>query len=988
MTTSVHHMDKLEALFTAIREDCPAQTWSCGIQLARANAVTGRQLGDDDIELRIRPAGGAIASTVTLHLLHEEWECSCNNPADTCEHVAGAIIAMRQARTAGSELPVSRTTGSTLTYRLGREGHRIRLDRSVLGPDGEVVPLTVSLEELVNGSAKGSSVVPEPIDLRIDQFLQVRRLASLPGDVLTTLLPLLSEVTELYLEDERIVASNKPVLPRVLLDDSDHGFVLRVEAAPEVTEVLTSGVALCLGKPPLLCPLGETTLTGKKLELLPNVRTFALQHVAELVCEVLPALERRIPVEVRSSKLPPLQRNVRPRVILEVSQQDDRLSVVPSMVYGDPPTARVDDNRLVHLGGPLPIRDRGAEAQQAALLREALDMIVGRQVDAIGPDAMTLARSLHTYQGTIHGDAHRRLYPERALTPRVAIDGVRMELAFDLDNGETPPTQAAPSAVLRAWENGDKLAPLLGGGWAALPEEWLTRLGPQVCDLFAARKADGTVPPAARPALAQLCDDLDQPRPPELARLAPLLDGFEAIPAVTTPADLCVPLRDYQQEGIDWLSFLKTAGLGAILADDMGLGKTLQALCVMTGRCLVVCPTSVMHNWADEIRRFRPRLTFEMYHGSKRALNSTCDITITSYALLRLDVDCLCGVNWKVLVLDETQAIKNPNSQTAQAAFRLPAAFRIALSGTPVENRLDELWSQAHFANPGVLGGLAQFQQRYADPITSGDQDAARRLRQRIRPFVLRRRKLEVAPELPPRTESILYCVLDESERALYDSILLSTRRQVAEQLAAGGGILGAFEALLRLRQVACHRALIEQKGAPPPQLPMSSKIRRLMFVLEQTVASGHKALVFSQWTSFLDLVEPHLNRNSVPFERLDGTTRDRAAVVSRFQDATGPPLMLLSLKAGGVGLNLTAADHVFLLDPWWNPAVEAQAADRAHRIGQDKPVMIYRMVSRDTVEERILELQQRKQELAAAVLSDGTAARGITRDDLLALLQ
>ncbi|MEE2790347.1 MAG: C-terminal helicase domain-containing protein, partial [Acidobacteriota bacterium] len=238
------------------------------------------------------------------------------------------------------------------------------------------------------------------------------------------------------------------------------------------------------------------------------------------------------------------------------------------------------------------------------------------------------------------------------------------------------------------------------------------------------------------------------------------------------------------------------------------------------------------------------------------------------------------------------------------------------------------------------------------------------------------------------RTEAILHCVLDESERALYDSILLSTRREVVKQLEAGGGVMGILEALLRLRQVACHRALVDQTTDPTSEPLMSSKLHRLMLALEDTVAAGHKALIFSQWTRFLDLVEPHLSRCSLPFERLDGKTRDRATVVSRFQATTGPPVMLISLKAGGVGLNLTAADHVFLLDPWWNPATEAQAADRTHRIGQDKPVMIYRMVSRNTVEERILELQQRKQELAAAVLSDGAATTSLTRDDLLMLLQ
>ena len=267
------------------------------------------------------------------------------------------------------------------------------------------------------------------------------------------------------------------------------------------------------------------------------------------------------------------------------------------------------------------------------------------------------------------------------------------------------------------------------------------------------------------------------------------------------------------------------------------------------------------------------------------------------------------------------------------------------------------------------------------------DQAAAARLRERIRPFVLRRMKREVATELPPRTDMVMYVELDEAERVTYDAIRAATQREIVKLLEQGGGVMAALEALLRLRQAACHTALLPGavRGGPAPQT--SSKLERLMDAIGDVVADGHRALVFSQWTSLLDLIEPHLTSSSTRFTRLDGTTVDRAAVVNEFQAEDGPPVMLLSLKAGGTGLNLTAADHVFLVDPWWNPAVEDQAADRAHRIGQDKPVMVYRMVARDTVEERILELQERKRQLANAALSEAGGATSITRDDLLALL-
>jgi len=288
-----------------------------------------------------------------------------------------------------------------------------------------------------------------------------------------------------------------------------------------------------------------------------------------------------------------------------------------------------------------------------------------------------------------------------------------------------------------------------------------------------------------------------------------------------------------------------------------------------------------------------------------------------------------------------------------------------------------------HFANPGLLGGRSDFQERYTDPIANGDPSAGARLRAKIRPFVLRRMKRDVLPELPPRTDMILHVELDEDERNVYDAVRVATKKDVAEKLAHGGGVLAALEALLRLRQAACHRKLV-----PGQEGESSSKIERLLEALEELVSEGHKALVFSQWTSLLNLVEPHLKNAEIAFTRLDGSTRDRAAVVNTFQAEDGPPVMLVSLKAGGTGLNLTAADHVFLLDPWWNPAVEDQAADRAHRIGQDRPVMVYRMVAKDTVEERIFALQERKRALANVALGDADHAGGITKDELLALLE
>jgi SNF2 family DNA or RNA helicase len=491
------------------------------------------------------------------------------------------------------------------------------------------------------------------------------------------------------------------------------------------------------------------------------------------------------------------------------------------------------------------------------------------------------------------------------------------------------------------------------------------------------------LPRAALPELGALCAALDAPMPPDLDKLAPLVRDFAGIPHASLPEGFTATLRHYQEQGHDWLAFLREAGLGGVLADDMGLGKTVQTIAALRGRVLVVCPRSVVYNWGDEIARFRPGLRAALYEGPKRALDRAADVTLTTYAILRLDAEKLAAEEWDAVVLDEAQAIKNETSQTARAAFGLKAKLRLALSGTPIENRLEELWSVMHFANPGLLGGRSDFQERYVGPITNGDSSAIARLRGKIRPFVLRRMKREVLPELPPRTDSVLHVELDDAERAVYDAVRAATKKDVVAKLSEGGSVLAVLEALLRLRQAACHASLV-----PGQTAETSSKVERLLEALVETSADGHKALVFSQWTGFLDLVEPALTAAGIAFERLDGSTRDRAGVVARFQDDAGPPVMLVSLKAGGTGLNLTAADHVFLLDPWWNPAVEDQAADRAHRIGQERPVMVYRMVAKDTVEERIFALQEKKRALADVALGGADHAGGITREDLLALLE
>lgn len=969
--------DAIEALLTLLRKKTPGGRQAVANSLLASGEVTLVRSVEEGAVLSVPVPDWPVPATVELYPDEEEWACDCGG-ADPCAHVFTAALALARSLRDGRPLRATASTRATmrLRYRLEGDGGPLRVLRALVSPDGAVTPLDTPLPDLTLPVSVGDA------DFVLDRIPMVREGTAVPDERLVAVLEALARCEDVRVGDEPVRVSTDPVLPRVVVEAHPKGYALRVERDPTVTGWVARGVVRCgaLVRPVLVAPA-----LGVGWEALPQVRVVPTADVIDFVLETIPALREVAVVDLRV-ELPAVQRNLAPRVELGATLLPHLLTVMPAIVYGSPPCARVEGERLVYLGGAVPVRSRSAEVALVHRLRDELGLLPGVRTDFRGEDVSRFVARLKSWSlGGEGASTAASLFESRALVPRFEARDDGFNLAFELPcepaPAEAPPRRADPSAVLTAWREGLDLVPLTDGTWAPLPAAWLREHGHRVADLLAARRDDGSVPRASLPALGALCDALEHPRPACLDGLRPLLEGFTAVPPARLPDDLRAELRPYQRRGVDWLCFLRDAELGAVLADDMGLGKTLQCLCALRGRALVVTPRSVIDNWASEIRRFRPGLRTSLYHGAERALDPCADVVLTTYATLRLDEGVLGAVAWDVVVLDEAQAIKNPDSQTARAAYALRATWRLALSGTPVENRLDELWSLFHFTNPGLLGGRRDFEDRYARPITDGDAGAAARLRERIKPFVLRRLKREVAPELPPRTEVVIRCALDTRERAVYDAVRAAVQGDVAEALGAGKATLAVLEALLRLRQAACHAGLVPGQVADG-----SSKVTALGEALESAVADGHRALVFSQWTALLDRVEPELRRRAIAFTRLDGTTRDRAQVVAAFQDASGPPVMLVSLKAGGTGLNLTAADHVFLLDPWWNPAVEDQAADRAHRIGQTRPVTVYRLVARDTVEERILALQEQKRSLAVSALDGGDPSATLTRDDLLAL--
>lgn len=484
-------------------------------------------------------------------------------------------------------------------------------------------------------------------------------------------------------------------------------------------------------------------------------------------------------------------------------------------------------------------------------------------------------------------------------------------------------------------------------------------------------------------------------------------DATETAPpdiAARLDPQLAAQLRPYQAAGVAWMAALAQRGGHGLLADDMGLGKTLQALAFcawlratepVAGPALIVCPTSLVGNWLREAARFTPHLRALDFTGpdrtSRRAEIPRADIVVTSYAILRRDIEQLRTENFALVTLDEAQHIKNRGSQNAQGAKMLRARHRLILTGTPLENSVLDLWSLYDFLLPGYLGTAADFRERYETPLARGDAPRQMaRLRQRVRPFFLRRTKEEVLPELPPKLEHLALCELTDEQREVYRAVLAQGRRDVFDnsgKAGAGRDRIVMLTTLLRLRQVCCHLDLLPKGDAPRVWREPSSKLDRTFELIDEAIDGGHRVLLFSQFVQMLHLLRDEAKRREIPLCYLDGQTVDRQGEIDRFQNDAGVPLFLISLKAGGTGLNLTGADTVIHFDPWWNPAVEDQATSRAHRLGQQRAVQAYKLIAAGTVEEKIQAMQARKRELFAASVGDEAFVAGLSGEEMEELL-
>ena len=690
------------------------------------------------------------------------------------------------------------------------------------------------------------------------------------------------------------------------------------------------------------------------------------------------------------------------RVRLYVRYEDQEFDVppddIPSPLAVLPPKTGRGRPRVVR-------RDVGAEMSGVqALLNQNFEVSEsGEELVASGDDAIAfwtqgIGELPEEWDRFIPDDLVDVTIREESVTAQMrvssGVDWLNLDMAF------TSGGAAVREEELRAClEHGRRLVQLEDGTYAPVDPEKVGDVLTRMAEIYATAGMSEKLPLSQAGRVQDLLKMVENAKVSASAKtLFKKIENIDEIPSVAKPRTLKAELRPYQKDGYAWLVFLHELNSGGILADDMGLGKTVQTIALLLwakGKYkrklnLVVAPTSVVPNWEREISKFAPSLKTVVWQGPNRSQRAPdlekADVMITSYALLRRDEELLQALDLRYVILDEAQHIKNPMSQTARSAKKLKSERRLALTGTPIENRLSELWSIFDFVSPGLLGQLKMFEERVARPIDRGDMETAHRLRSTIKPFVMRRVKSDVAQDLPDKIEQEMIVPLAEEQAKLYKQILRQVRKSVLSEVEKKGiskSQIQILAALTRLRQVACDPRLMK---LPDTEFDAddSGKLGALREIIDEAIDGNHRVLVFSQFVTMLTYIREALDADGISYEYLDGSTKDRLDRVDRFNADPSVPVFLISLKAGGTGLNLTGADTVVHFDPWWNPAVEDQATDRAHRIGQTKNVNVYKLIAAGTVEEKILELSAKKRALVSNVLStEGSPLKGLTKADV-----
>jgi superfamily II DNA or RNA helicase len=754
--------------------------------------------------------------------------------------------------------------------------------------------------------------------------------------------------------------------------------------------------------------------------------TVKLELVPKFLAVDLPILKKRLPVELDESTAPfPVAVTEPPRVVIRLAEKREGLELALGFAYGELVLPSRDETSAVE--SELYTRTI-SESGQSVWVKRLWDMEsqVRRFLSNLQPtrtvadrfffmeepalDVVFYLSSEQCSDWDVTGREEIKSYRVRqeALRLQASLSLKKNAYKFDFNltarsNGDEVPFDQIVEIVFRN-RNYLKLA---GNDFCRLPVQTLLSLLKAVGQTKEQPGKERGRPlyQALSVAAALEAHGIEIVADAGFQEFLTKLRNFKELTPIPISEHFKGTLREYQKEGYNWLSFMREYGLGGILADDMGLGKTIQALALLLSHhkdgqqrlpSLVVAPTSVVYNWMTEAQRFTPTLSTELFLGRERGeLLSKLgrdggrkpDVIFTTYGIIRRDYETLKNIPFEYVILDEAQNIKNPESVGAKACKQLNALHRLTLTGTPVENRLKELWSIFDFLMPDFLGAYRDFNDNFERQIEAGVEGVGQKLRKIVHPFILRRMKSQVERELPDRTDIINLCELDDEQRSLYLDVLDECRQKVFGEIASRGiarSQISVLAALLRLRQVCCDPRLL--KNRKETKLPSSAKLYALLEMIDELVEEGHKVLIFSQFVEMLTLIRAELDRTTYSYEYLDGQTpaKDRLDKVNRFNADDSIPIFLISLKAGGTGLNLTGADYVIHYDPWWNPAVENQATDRAHRIGQTRHVFNYKLITKGTVEEKILALQKKKKQLAELVIGgDEGVAKELTQEDL-----
>lgn len=966
----------MDELFETIRESLLPEAWSKAVSLAR-NGKLDLQRAGDEVTVFVKQPGTNVARVVNLWPEDVDWKCDCGSPDDPCFHVAAAVIAAKHQKEEGRG---GRPAAVKVGYYFFDEGYDLSFVRKFMGGAYNLVDLSKSLSGIVNGRIEGPDVVASKEDLACDIILDTYSKHTPPQRTIRKLFSELRGHERVFLDGKKIKIWTEQRGHLLRLERLGGEIRLKLSQDLRIEKVFRNGACIC--KDGLfLTPVSK--LSADEAEYLESSPKFGTKDIHYLTSEILPKFRTKIAIDRASIELPEATK-FDLSLHVQSKMKNGTISVYTFLTYGYPAIARVTNSKLECLhSGIVPVRNKEMEVQLRDKLNRQMGLTLNEEFELNGDQALNFISDLENLKIPFQIEHPLHFKSLGKVTPRLSWESGLPSLEFTNFGSASSRAELSEQHFMNAWNSEANYVSLTTGGWAQMPGKWMDEHKDILLTLLQAKKDYGAIPKCLQLEAAEFCSKIGIPAPESFTELRNSIERL-SIKDCGLPDDLTADLRAYQKEGFRWLSGLKNLGLGALLADDMGLGKTLQALSIVDTETLVVAPYSVIYSWKDQAKLFRPSLRINLYHGPGRKLNSDTDLTITTYGTLRSDASLLHDKEWNLVIFDEAQALKNPKSKGYLASRKLKALSKIAMTGTPVENNLEDLWSQFSIINPGLLGSQKSFFEHYVNPISKGYNGQLSQLKKRIRPFILRRKKDQVAKDLPERTVSLLYSTLSPEEKTIYDALLQTTRHEVKEMLEKNESVFSILERLLRLRQIACHPGLVPSLNYKGP----SAKLELLTEKISEVISAGHKSLVFSQWTGFLDLISDEFDVNNIPFLRLDGKTKNRGELVESFQKKEGPPVFLISLKAGGVGLTLTEADHVFIMDPWWNPAAEEQAADRAHRIGQTKPVLVNKLITTGTLEEKILDLQKRKSSLSQSVLSESSVVKNLSKEDLLELLQ